>query len=423
MNSPSFSLTTLLLACGGGAPATPLDCSVNPEVCDTGVGVTWTAERELTPGIPLGASVSSIDVGDLAASGTPQIYLGTGDSVTRLDGEGWAANTVIWQGGSIGYPLLADLTGDGLLDLAIDLPDSDHGAGQVVVFPGPVAGLVDWDTPHVELKGSGGPWFSYYPHGSYLSAADLNADGVEDLVVGPWVRYGPVTTDTPFDPATDTLVRATSGTVVWASSAADDLTGDGVGDLVLLGGTLFSDPCYTPQFAWGDVRIFPGPVSRGEVSVEDAPVRLAVDGVGLLPILPWAADVDGDADLDLVTVGYDLSLERVEAQLFLGPLTSEAAASSRFAIPVAVPDGVADLDGDDVPDLLVGGAALLSGPLSDLPGTETSTCAVRVDERWGAVDSPIPAYTQASWIGDLDGDGLADALLASDQELSIVLGE
>ncbi len=419
-------LLLALLACHKETLPTTISCDV-AQACDTAVTVTADMERELPASIPIEFGTSAIVVGDLAGTGAAQIYVSQSATITRLDGEGWTTATEVWAGGTKAYPVLADLTGDGLLDLAIDIPDGD--VPQVLVFPGPVTGSVDRATPHFELAGSGGRWADWYPHQMYISAGDLNADGFDDLVVGPWVKFGPITADATFDPSVDALWEETAGTHIYTQAATEDLTGDGIADLVFNAGILTANQCYRPSFAWADLRIAAGPILPGTQSIQDAPIRLAVDGIGGVAILPWLADVNGDSDVDLLTAGFDLTFGSglsglAEAQLFLGPITDGEAPTTRFAIPFAVPDALADVDGDDIPDLLLAGGAVIFGPFGDRSRWDAQSCEVQVDEAWttGSDAWTLELYTDASWVGDLDGDSIVDIILAQGQELRVVLG-
>lgn len=145
------------------------------------------------PAVPV-----ALTVGDLAGTGLLQVYAGTRDGVTRVDGDGWQTVTDLWaQGyGEGALPLVADLTGDGQPDLAIGPPASDDGAGQVLLFEGPLEVLLDWSSPHQELKSAAG-----FAAGQALAASDFDGDGALDLVVQgssiAWVRPGPILASAP----------------------------------------------------------------------------------------------------------------------------------------------------------------------------------------------------------------------------------
>ncbi len=93
-----------------------------------------------------------------------QIYLGNGDGTFTFGGEGEHAPT------GTGYPAIADLNGDGNLDLALSGTDF-FGKGVVVVYLGSGNGEFG--------KGIG---YSVEQAGDSVAAADVNGDGKIDLV-------------------------------------------------------------------------------------------------------------------------------------------------------------------------------------------------------------------------------------------------
>ncbi|MBM4366703.1 MAG: VCBS repeat-containing protein, partial [Deltaproteobacteria bacterium] len=233
-------MLVLLLACAtplAGDSVADSACPELPDPCGGEITTTVAATLDLLPPVAVPHGPVSLAVGDLAGTGTAQVYVGTNDTVTRLDGEGWTVATDIWSqpdDGTAVFPLLADLTGDGTLDLAIGLPGSDDGSGQVIVFPGPVTGPVDWDSPHLELKGGGGLGFE-------PAAGDFDGDGQVDLLVNghgfAMIKLGPFSADTPFDTAVDTLLQG-PGDAPQLFAAPANLDGDGITDVVY---SLFSD--------------------------------------------------------------------------------------------------------------------------------------------------------------------------------------
>jgi hypothetical protein len=417
-------------------------CGPGPDpVCEEGLTVTSDSTRDLPAPIAVPHGPGTIVVGDLAGTGTRQIYVGTSSTVTRLDGEGWTITTDVWtQNDARGpRPLVADLTGDGLADLVIGMPGSDGGDGQVVLFPGPVEGPVGWDTPHVELQGT--------DHAGYRpQARDFDGDGQLDLLVlgarSASIRHGPFELEAPLGGGDDTVIDAAAlamdGTTTFSTATAGDLDGDGIGDLVV---SLYVDDgagCLGPDV---ELWIVPGPVAPGSVDPRSGVELRAPEGVLLAEVAVSAAgtgsfspalvgDLDGDGVEDVLAVGEsEATSGLVDAIGFVRPFETNGESALRFGVDY-VPFVPADFDGDGTLDLLQArldgtGPTLLHGPLSSLPGHDAETCTFHVDESW--VSAPDGWYPGTAWVGDLDGEGAADLVLATSGDegegwIQVVLG-
>lgn len=428
------SLLALLTACrhdtssSGGVDSCARGTDSGCAAYTVSAGVT----HALPAAVLLPDGARSIAVGDLVGTGVDQIYVGTDTTVTRLDGDGWTTATDIWtQADDVGaHPLIAELTGDGVPDLLIGLPNSDGGAGQIVLFEGPVVDPVSWDTPHLEIKGESGapdPNDTAVLAGSAIWAADMDGDGGLDLVVKAsgqtWIRPGPLTTSAPLGAVGDTE-WADSTDAEQQETALGDIDGDGAPDLVFLVGPV-DGPCGRMTF-----RIFavPGPFTAGTFSLDDAPIVLErpPDAAGLDAIV--VSDVDGDGLADVIA--SVASLIDAEALVWAGPLHDgdEPASSIQSLFGVV---GIGDFTGDATPDLLelnlqspgvpidTGAQGLVT--VTDGPSAawaSRANCDVAVSEAW--TGWPVE-FAQASWVGDLDGDGVMDAILATSQ-VEIVLG-
>ncbi len=417
----------LLLACATPLPddSSEVACPPPPDPCPQGVTGPAAAGIEMLPAVAVPHGPAWLVVGDLAGVGTMQVYVGTNTTVTRLDGEGWTVATDIWtqpDDGTAVFPLVADLTGDGTLDLAIGLPGSDDGNGQVIVFPGPVTGPVNWDSPHLELKGGGGLGFE-------PATGDFDGDGQLDLLVNghgfAMIKRGPFDADASFDPDVDTLLQGPADAPSLYATAAN-LDGDGVSDVVY---SLTDAPScldYGTQLGTATGPLGPGLATLTELpsDVGQAFYTLYDDAAGSSRgAPPLAADADGDGLDDLVV--YALSTEfhpasPVVAALYPSPVGTRDPVYFGLASQVSLAEltqsgallsELGDLDNDGLADLFTGGA-ILAGPLADLSPPDREACTVAYDY----VLANQAAGAAASWLGDLDGDGDNELVIAGDGE-------
>lgn len=200
------------------------------------------------------------------------------------------------------------------------------------------------------------------------AAADLNADGMIDLVIadrggGSFVAYGPLGPDSKTHPLADLPAVGVS---------AGDLNGDGKADIVL---ALRGGATLAVQFA--QEGGYADPVLVGNEDMESRSVALA--------------DWDGDGDLDLVTAILS-GANRVflnDAGQFTG--TALIGPEDEFSRGVRV----ADLDGDGRPDAVF---------------ANEGRNAVVINRIGAPLRTELPgeADTYDLAIGDLNADGQPD---------------
>ncbi len=269
--------------------------------------------------------------------------------------------------------------------------------------------LPPWRAPSLVVDGSTGD-------ARTVAVGDLDNDGVPDLIYGNALAgmtlvFGPV--DAGVSVIVESDDRDTSATL---TAAIGDVTGDGVADLVL-GSPRARRSAGTERA--GGVWVFPGPLARESLDVEDAPIRIEGAMVGdELGASVRLGDVNADGALDLISWARDAS-DAVAAggrlDLFLNPLEAglytPADAVARIAGGGDFGEVVAlsDLDDDGNVEVLVGGVARnlmlfeapLEGDLLELEG-------VGLEAR---ILGGTSTATRAIAAGDVNDDGAQDLVL------------
>jgi len=324
------------------AIADPYDDTV-----DTDAGAVW-----LIAG-PISGEV------DVAAIGHP-LY---GEA---LDAKaGWAVHSA------------GDPNNDGVTDLIVGAyadPTAGSQAGAAYVVHGPVTGAVDLGDADWVVRGG----FQDRVGFSVVGDADLDGDGISDLIVGAdrvdpggvtnagaaMVFYGPVSGSAVGDDADAYLFSTTTSAYVGVALAAGgDLDGDGQDDL-LVGATGENGGGTSGT---GSVFIFSGPVS-GVRDVAGSTGRIdglaAGDTVGgavsSVPDMNW----DGRQEVFVGARGVDQGSGGRDggAYLWFGPVTGTTDLSTADiallgadgAQAGAAVAGAADLNADGLGDLIVG---------------------------------------------------------------------
>ena len=347
---------------------------------------TWTGDE--LEGL-FGAAVEAADVDD---DGLVDVLAGAysagerGQGVVAVfsagAGTGPADAAAVLVGNSpgdrFGYDLAAagDGDGDGLAELLVGAPRVDAGledVGKVLLFEAPLAGELSQLDAVASWRGaSEGAKLGY----AVKSAGDVDADGLDDLVLGAYAH-------TETDPMTGAVYLVTGWSegdhdasdadatvlgefwedyVGWSVSGAGDLDGDGYGDL-LIGALGIEDGGYNA----GAGLVFLGPLD-GEVLASEAHGRWIGEATGAHAGLACvgAGDLDGDEldDVVFTAVGSDTGPDHAGVvYVFYGlpegsvPLADadvllygEAeSAGAGFDVEAA-----GDVDGDGWGDLLVG---------------------------------------------------------------------
>ncbi len=350
-----------------------------------------------------------------------------------------------------------DLNGDGLADLLIGAPEADRGdatwaGASYVVFGKPTTEAVELSEVATgqggfEIRGESA---GDHAGGSVSGAGDVNGDGIPDLVIGApehgltYVVFGKATTETV---ELSEVASGRGGFEIWGESVRDfsgssvsgagDVNGDGLADVLIGAGTsssyvVFGKPT-TEAVELSTVAAGTGGfVVRGENEGRGLRVSGAgdVNGDGLADLLIGAlmADPRGreNAGSSYVVFGK-ATTETVElSQVAAGQGGFEIRGESAGDHAGGSVSGAGDVDGDGIPDLMIG--APWAGPGGrDEAGSSYIVFGKATTE---AVDLSAVAACQGGFAirgasegersgwnitgaGDLNGDGIPDIAIGT----------
>jgi hypothetical protein len=377
-------VTLAVGGCDAGAPpADPVSTSP-PASPEPTTSVPMGASRTY----PAGAQLQMVVAADLTGDGIADIASANAgsDSISLLRGRGHGSfSRPVEQPAGVQHPVAitaSDLNGDGSTDLVVA---NGQGLDGVAILVNDGAGTF---TPR-GLHGGDDP--------QVVTTSDLDRDGVVDVIAADgyggvtiWFGTGDGRFGRPVDVSTDSTMCS------WVTAA--DLNQDGAVDLVTTNSRLGHGQ------SDGSVSVLLG---SGHGSFR-APVVYA--DVGAQPTMVLVADLNGDERVDLVTPdGYPSTDDAV----LLGT------GDGGFLDPVHVTVGdnphssaLADLDGDGILDLVAGNLGTSFDPANPngdvvyLPGLGDATFGTPV-----TIADPFPTFLV---LADLDGDGLPD-LVVSDE--------
>ncbi len=358
------------------------------------------------------------------------------DGVVDLSGTRWEGTRSAYPTGSSVSPA-GDTDGDGLPDLAIGVPYSGStDGGDVYVVLGPASGGGDLDDTDATIDGE-----DIALGWTVDSAGDVDGDGYDELIMASlrsfsdsdelYMVRGPLAASTTAAEAEAWISSDVPGLdpgAIAAIAGVGDMDGDTLPDLAI--GSPWDDS--SRYYDVGAVWIVGGALD-GEgtdddvlsvISHFDPNYRLGMD-------VADAGDLDGDGSADLVAGAPRFELDGYPSQTWAipGPVSGSCsvddvgtmieAEDSTGIFGTAVAGG-ADMNGDGYDDLLIGEpeqtvddadmagtACIFLGPVPE--GASIGGCEARLSA--GEEDGYFGA--DVAWAGDVDGDGVPDALIGS----------
>ncbi len=371
-------------------------------------------------------------LGDFNGDGKPDIAVGdsgVGIEVLLNNGSGTFQNPIIVSLPYFtGAMFAGDFNGDHKLDLVVSIYVCGSGNNEAVTLLGNGDGT--FQSPIVAIPPD--------RYGSLVAAADLNGDGRSDLVQ-----------DVFEEPAVEIYLSNGDGTFTAGSSYLQygptsssflvaDFNGDNKPDLAAMGEVLLGNGDGTFQgnravlvlyvgytlagFTSEAIGDFNGDGSPDVATVSNTgPFIYLNDGAGNLSLaysytpggyvlgMP-TADVNGDAKLDLVLLGYANNSPNLTLMLGNGD-GSFGSPTVFFQGPMSPPVVLADFNGDHRPDV----AVLLNGEVGIFLNNGNGTFASPASYFVG--NSPTSFVT-----GDFNNDGKMDIVAVSSAGIGFLLG-
>jgi FG-GAP repeat len=310
-------------------------------------------------------------------AGRVYLFYGPLDGLLEaIDADAIISGAEFEEVGNVVAPL-GDLNGDGFDDVVIGTAIAGSTfEGRAFVFNGPLFGEHTSASADAVIRGSF-PNESF--GASVASAGDMNGDGIPDLIVGApsfplgvkhtgqaYIFYGPVA---------GSLIATDADAIIFGENLNDsfgtsvakagDVNADGIDDVIVGANQLFNQ-------GTGKTYVFYGPLAG---SIQAANANAILIGEVALDLfgnsISGTGDFNGDG-FDDVTVGAwnneGGGVRSGRAYTFFGPLAGTiAAADADFIVTGQALDQLGlsvsggDLDGDGVGDLIVGAPQFADG--------------------------------------------------------------
>jgi probable HAF family extracellular repeat protein len=378
------------------------------------------------------AQGSGLVVGDFNGDHKPDLALG-GGSLLFNDGKGGfkAARSLPTASTPQGVAL-ADLNGDGRLDLLVGTASGvavmlgngngtfraevDYNGGGTGVGDFNGDGIPDVTNGATVLLGKGDGTFgapiSTGAAAGAVAIADFNGDGKLDLAIA----NGPTSINVLLgkgDGSFEAPVTYTTG-LGPVSIAVADFNGDGKPDLAVA----FSGDPYNQKTTPGGIDVF---INRGDGTFLPAVVYSSGDVPSAVTVGHF--NMSGHTDLAVANGGQNCLNGPVVHFCFIGStlgiLAGNGDGTFRSAVTYPVGPGpssivVADFNGDNNQDVAVGNSARRGTTISVLWGKGDGTFRPRVDYHVGG--SPVSLAA-----GDLNGDSKPDLAVAQGSAVSVLL--
>ncbi|HTA46905.1 MAG TPA: FG-GAP-like repeat-containing protein [Bryobacteraceae bacterium] len=318
------------------------------------------------------------------ANGTVDIFLGNGDGTFRSGSSTPAFSTVDY----VTFVSTGDFNGDGKSDVAAVSRDETYG---------------------VVLLGNGDGTFQppvTYPTGlspQGIAVADFNSDGIADIAVANYsendvsILLGKG--DGSFLPPLTFPAGSTPRSVV-----TGDFNGDGRVDLLVANAEA------------GTVSVLPG----NDDGTFLPPIASSTSGSVVYSAS--VGDLNGDGKLDVVVgdvtpTGYCCGNNGASILLGKGDGTFEASRHIDLSWPPGGPIGIADLNGDGVPDLAASLQGRSNNNLQAYLGDGLGNFKIYLSEGSGFYDN----WNNIA-VADFNGDGINDIASMGDGVIKVMVG-